>query len=322
MSVQKRKIEVPKYIDSYRKVSVKLMGNVSEISISDRLNKGATIRPITKENFVVLSTGELKEFVSHANNRTENRRNLEKTMRYLSDLINANITPENISRCRFLTLTYHENQRDAQKFYSDYKRFNQKLKRYIFKKFGLCYEYIFILEAQARGSFHAHIIQIFDSAPPFLDPFLISSMWEQGFVSIKALNGSVDNIGKYLCAYLSDLPADDVLPSIAPEATAERIKAAEIEGKQKRILKGARLALIPAGVRIYRCSRGIKRPVVFQTPYSDALEYLADTGFEKVSETAFELSDTESNFKSKYIKQTYKKIINPNRKRKEKQYNE
>lgn len=311
MSMQKKKIGVP-YINEHRMASIKLMGNISEISISDRLNSGATILPVSKDEFVQLSTGELREFTTHANNRTENRRNLEKTMRHLSDLINANVTPENIARCRFITLTYHENQRDPQRFYSDFKRFNQKFKRYI-NKLGLRYQYIFVLEAQARGALHSHIIYIFDSVPPFLDFSLIAAMWGQGFVSVKALNGDPDDVGRYLTAYLSDLPTEDN-PSLEVLDGNSGIKEVETDGKTKRIIKGARLNLIPAGTRIFRCSRDIKRPVISRVPYAEAREYLADTGYHKTYEYAFELSDLESDFKSTYVKQVFKKYINPTQK--------
>lgn len=308
------KIEVP-HIDKHRKASIKLMGNVSEISISDRLGSGATILPVSKDEFVQLSTGELREFTTHANNRTENRRNLEKTMRHLSDIINANVTPENIECCRFITLTYHENQRNPQRFYNDFKLFNQKFKRHI-NKLGLCYQYIFVLEAQARGALHSHIIYIFDSVPPFLDSSLIATMWGHGFISVKALSGNADNIGQYLTAYLSDLPAEDN-PSLEALTGSGNIKEVDVDGKKKRILKGARLALIPAGTRIFRYSRGIKRPLIIRAPYSETLEYLADMGYQKTYESAFELSDPESDFKSTCVKQVFKKYINPAQKRKE-----
>lgn len=312
MGLQKKKIVVP-HIDRQRTVSVKLMGNISEISISDRLNRGATIRPISGEAFIVLSTGEVKEFAAHADNRAENRRNLEKTMRNLSGLINTNVTPENIECCRFITLTYRENQRDPQQLYSDFKRFNQRFKRYV-KKLDLQYEYIFVLEAQARGALHAHCIYIFNSAPPFFDSSIITEIWGQGFVSIKSLTGNPDDIGKYLCSYLSDFPDDENPPL---EAVGGSIKEVNVNGKQKRIIKGGRLKLISAGTRIYRCSRGIKKPVIIQTPYAEALEHLADMGFEKVYESALELRDPESDFKSTCVKQVFKRYTNPTYNRKE-----
>ena len=313
MSIQKRKIGVPKHINGHRRVSVKLMGNVSEISISDRLNSGATILPLSKDEYVCVSTGELKQFSIHAADRTQNQRNLEKTMQHLSALITTNVRPDNIECCRFLTLTYADNQRDAKEVYRDFKCFNQRFRRYT-ARLGLSYEYISVLEAQERGALHLHIICIFNAPPPFFDPSRIADIWGKGFISIKALDGNIDDIGRYLVSYLADAPADTNLPL---ESVTGKIKEVEVDGKKKRIVKGARLALIPAGTRIYRYSKGIKKPVVIHTPYAEALEYLSDAGFEKVHESAFELRDSESDFKSTYVRQVFKKYINSTIKRKE-----
>ena len=57
---------MPEYIDSRQSVSVKYLGNKREISISERHSAGATIMPISKEEYVLLSTGEVKQFTNHA----------------------------------------------------------------------------------------------------------------------------------------------------------------------------------------------------------------------------------------------------------------
>lgn len=87
--IEKQKIEVPEYIDNRRPVSVKSMGNIKQITISDRQNIGATIKPISGKEYMIVATGEIKEITHHAHDRTENVRNLEKTMRNLRDLINT-----------------------------------------------------------------------------------------------------------------------------------------------------------------------------------------------------------------------------------------
>ena len=131
MATRKEKIECPKYIDNESIVTLKDLGNIKEISIFDRLNSGATIQPISKEEFVLLSTGEIKRFQNHATNRTENFRNLERSMKALQDLINANITPDNIHCCRFVTLTYKKNITTAELLYQNFKnlQFWMKFKR-------------------------------------------------------------------------------------------------------------------------------------------------------------------------------------------------
>ena len=300
MSAQKRKIDVPKYIDDKSFVTLKEMGNIREVSITNSKNSGATILPLSKDKYVLLSTGEVKNFENHATNRVENIRNLEKSMKALQDLINSNITPENIRKCRFITLTYKENTRNPDLLYQDFKNFNKRFKRYI-EKAENSYEYIVTVEAQGRGAFHLHCIYIFEETPPFIENSTLAEIWGKGYVSIKSLIGDIDNIGKYLTAYLSDLPVDDTGFDI------DIIKGKVKEADTKRYIKNARLILLPQGIRIYRYSKGIKKPVKTTTTYGEALTSLERDGYTKTNEYAVEIVDDMRNFKTKYIKQTYKK---------------
>ena len=303
MGTIKRKIDVPKHIDSQRLVSLKSMGNIKEIAISDSRNSGATIKPISKDKYILYSTGEVKRFEHHALDRTENIRNLQKTMHCLSDLINANVYPENVECCRFITFTYSENMQDSEQLYIDFRNFNKRFKRYM-EKLGHHYEYIITIEAQERGAFHLHGIFIFSKKAPFIENKMLADMWGLGFVSIKARDKNVDNIGKYLTSYLTDLPVDDT--DITPDLMGGDIK----EISNKRIIKGARLKLLPVGIRIYRYSRGIKKPKIKSISYGEALKELSDSGFSKVNEYAIEIEDIDRDFTSKYITQTFKKNIN------------
>lgn len=308
MSVVKKKVEVPEFIDPHKMVDVKLMGNITEISISDRQNSGATIIPISKEEYVIASTGEIKDFKNHATDRTGNLRNLEKTMRNLSDLINANVTPENAMRCRFLTLTYQENVREPERLYHDFKNFNKRLKR-LLEKQGYHYEYIYTVECQQRGSFHIHAILIFDRTAPFIENSVLNDLWGHGFVSVKAVSPNTDNIGAYLVSYLTDLPTEKDA-EIPPEIAGGRIKEVTTDGKSKRIIKKARLKLIPAGTKIYRYSRGIRKPTTVKLPYGDVIDQLESAGYRKTQEFAIEVSDIDRDFRNKFVKQIYKKHVN------------
>lgn len=308
MSIIKRKIDVPDKIDSHMIATLKAMGNIQEISITDSRNHGATIIPLSKDNFIVVSTGEVKQVHHHALDRTENLRNLEKTMHNLSDLINANITPDNVERCRFLTFTYRENMQNSEQLYNDFKNFNKRFKRYIAKQ-DYYYEYIVTVEAQERGAFHLHGIFIFNKKAPFIENKTLADMWGLGFVSIKSIDKNIDNIGKYLTAYLTDLPVKENT-SILSKIAGGEVKEILDNGKSKKIIKGARLKMLPVGIRIYRYSRGIKKPIVSKLTYGDAIDYVTKQGFTKVNEYAVEISDAERDFKSKYVKQTFKKHIN------------
>ena len=306
MSTIKRKIDVPE-IDSRQSISLKYLGNKREIVISERHSTGATIMPISKDEYVLLSSGEVRQFENHAANRAENIRNLEKTMRTLSELINANISPDNAECCRFITLTYRENMTDSERLYHDFRNFNKRFKRHM-EQLGHSYEYIVSVEAQGRGAFHLHCIFIFAKKAPYIENSLLAEMWGLGFVSVKAIDEHIDDIGKYLTAYLTDIAADDA--DFSAELAGGQVKEVDAGGKSKRIIKGARLKLIPAGMRIYRYSKGIRKPVVKKMAYGEALQELSDDGYSKVGEYALEIQDVERDFKTWYIKQTYKKHIN------------
>ena len=308
--IEKKKIEVPSYIDDRRPVILKSMGNIKQISISDRRNAGATIKPISSKEYMIVSTGEIKEVSHHARDRTENLRNLEKTMRNLRDIINTNVTQDNNRRVRFVTLTYRENMQDAQKLYTDFRDFNKRFKRYLQKQYCLTYEYIVCVEAQGRGAFHLHVIVIFSREPPFIENTILANIWRHGFVSIKMLDGNIDNIGAYLTAYLADLDIESGVP-LSNDLLKGEIRAVQTEqGESKHVIKGARLKLLPVGLNIYRCSRGIRKPLVEQKSYADALEEITDQGFEKVYESAVRIRDSERNFSSTYVSQIYKQHIN------------
>ena len=84
-------------------------------------------------------------------------------------------------------------------------------------------------------------------------------MWGFGFVSVKSVDKNIDNIGKYLTAYLTDLPIDKGT-NISKELVGGEVKELTSKDESKRIIKGARLKMLPVGIRIYRYSRGIKKP--------------------------------------------------------------
>ena len=309
--IEKKKIEIPEYIDALRPVSVKSMGNIKQITISDRQNTGATVKPISGEEYMIVSTGEIKAITHHAHDRTENVRNLEKTMRNLRDLINTNVTPYNIKQVRFLTLTYQENMQDAKKLYVDFRDFNKRFKRYIQKEYCLSYEYIVCVEAQGRGAFHLHMITIFSQPPPFIENAVLANIWRYGFVSIKALDSKIDNIGAYLTAYLSDLDIESGVPLTHDLLQGEIREVRAEQGENKHVIKGARLKLLPVGLNIYRCSRGINKPHVEKTSYADALEKITNEKYQKVYESAVRIRDIERGFSITYISHIYKQHINP-----------
>ena len=106
----------------------------------------------------------------------------------------------------------------------------------------------------------------------------MADIWRHGFVSIKALDSNIDNIGAYLTAYLSDLDIESGVP-LSHDLLQGEIREVQTEqAENKHVIKGARLKLLPVGLNIYRCSRGIKKPLVEKMSYGDALEEISSTG--------------------------------------------
>jgi hypothetical protein len=239
------------------RVKVKETGNITEIMYQTNGNNGIKIKKIDKDHYLDLETGEIKEF-KHMENRTDDLNNLRVSMGNLRDLINTNVTDPKC--CKWITLTYKENMMDQNKLHNDFKMFNT-----YFKRKGYRYEYIAVAEPQGRGAWHLHVLFIFDHVVEYIPNDLIASCWRQGFTVTKRVD-DVDNVGAYLTAYLGDIPLDefDKLQESGSDFSgmSHEIRECEIDGVKKKIVKGARLHLYPPGFNLYRCSRGIKRPVV------------------------------------------------------------
>ena len=186
-------------------VSVKEMGNVIEISYCQHKNFKQTIKKLDSENYIVLSTGELKE-VNHISSRADNKAQVSQSLKRLRDYINTNVI--DVNKCKWITLTYRENMTDSKRLYLDFKNFVKRFKY----KFGH-FEYIVACEPQARGAWHLHCIFIFDKVAPFIPNNEIADLWRQGFTKTSKLD-NIDNVGAYLTAYLGDMELDEFISSV------------------------------------------------------------------------------------------------------------
>ena len=188
----------------YQEVRVKEMGNVIEIMYSDKKNHKIFIKKISDTEYIDLRTGEVKQ-CNKIDNRAGNLNSVRQSLSRLRDLLNTNIT--DVSRCRWITLTYAENMTNSKRLYEDFKNFNKRM-RYALSKDGYKYEYIVCMEPQGRGAWHAHLVMIFEGQAPYIENKVMSSIWGHGFVKIKKLE-DVDNVGAYLTAYLGDMDISD-----------------------------------------------------------------------------------------------------------------
>lgn len=254
----------------WQMVRVKEMGNIIEVMYQEKRNNSNVIKKLNANEYIDIRTGEIKEFI-HIENRAQAINDVRKSLSRLRDYINTNVT--DISKCKWVTLTYKENMTDTKKLYDDFKRFNMKLRYYLSKQ-NYKYEYIVAMEPQGRGAWHAHILMIFDCKAPYIDNNdVMASIWGHGFTSTKDLDGSIDNLGAYLTAYLGDMELKEGIDTIGLNNIFDKhgkckYQVSEVEINEdgrnisKAFIKGLRMALYPPKFNIYRCSRGIKKPII------------------------------------------------------------
>ena len=288
MALEIKSLEEHSRPNSYDEVRVKEMGNVIELMYSERTNHQIFIKKISDSEYIDLRTGEVLE-CNRIENRAGNLNSVRQSLGRLRDLLNTNIT--DVSKCRWVTLTYAENMTDPKKLYEDFKKFNMRMR---YK--GYKYEYIVCMEPQGRGAWHAHLVMIFDDIAPYIPNDEMASIWGHGFTTTKKLE-DVDNVGAYLTAYLGDMDISEFKNLSEDEQNKMRvfgIKEVEVDGVSKSILKGARLHMYLPKFNLYRASRGIKKPIVSYENEIEAQKKVsaATLTFEKT----IELSDKDSQF--------------------------
>ena len=272
MEEQKIKIERidPATLTEFKPNYVKCIecGNITEFVCLSYSPAPFPVVKIDKDHYAMLDTGEVFEY-DHSENKSECYNSVRRTLARLRAIINANCVDEN--KMRWVTLTYAENMTDDKVLYDDFRKFTQRF-NYWCKKNGIDKpEYIAVAEPQGRGAWHMHVVWIFPNTAPFIaNNEVLEPFWGHGFTKIKSVHG-VDNIGAYFSAYLADMPLEDFKKAeiggkypikYIDMSEGEETKQEGTEDKRKAFVKGARLTLYPAGMNIYRCSRGILQPTV------------------------------------------------------------
>lgn len=238
-------------------VTVKLCGNVIEVRHCAHGPPEMVIQKLNEDEYLNLRTGAVEQF-HHTANRAENITSVSQSLRNLRDIINANLTDPEMAL--WVTLTYKENMKDTQRLYEDFHAFIKRFRRYLKREGHPPAEYIAAAEPQGRGAWHLHCLFLFSGKAPFIPNSDMARIWGHGFTKTKSLKG-VDNPGLYLTAYLGDMELTEAVN--AGHFKAGRL--GESKDKSKAVIKGARLHLYPSGFNLYRCSRGVKRPEVWQT---------------------------------------------------------
>lgn len=206
-------------------------------------------------------------------------------MKDLRRLIGANFVSNSINRKDqlWITLTYKEDVNAANKnssdiVYKDFKSFIRKLRR----RYNPTIEYISVLEPQASGRWHLHVLlKTLDHSQLYIPNSSVEKLWGKGFTSTKRLKNS-DNVSAYVMAYVSNIEID--------------LKSSnESNPHSKKVIKGGRLSFYPKGVRIYRRSKKLINPNVKKGQKQQILS----------SKSRQELSDPKvyiRDFKNKYGK--------------------
>lgn len=286
-----------------RQVRLKECGNIVEIMASESRSQGGYITKLNADEYVDNRTGEIFEF-KHNENRANDLSNVAKSLQQGRDILNTNIT--DVSKCRWLTLTYADNMTDGKKLYTDFDNFNRRAR----EKWGH-YEYITCAEPQGRGAWHLHCVLIFPNKAPFMANKDVADCWKQGFVTIKKLD-DVDNVGAYLTAYLGDMEMPDKMDEkMFRSSQIKEVELTDENGKKltKKYIKGARLSMYPSGFHIFRWSKGIKKPNVTMTNYAEAKEKV--NGGTLTYSKGVMLFDEASDFSNTLLYEYYNTIRKP-----------
>lgn len=258
--------------NSYASSKVTEMGNVTEVLTMRSVPSGSPCKKFNKDYYVDTRTGEAFLY-KHYESRGDGLESIRQTLCKIRALVNSNCYAAD--RVRWVTLTYrqqnHEPMTDTKRLYTDYFKFWKRFLYWCSSNSIGKPEYISVQEPQGSGAWHVHAFFIWDSKAPFIPNRVLSDLWRQGFVTIKALH-DCDNIGAYFSAYLADMPLDDVSQlsrtdreralSVTGEVNEKEFEDESGKTQIKKFVKGARLCMYPPGMNIVRYSKGVKKPVI------------------------------------------------------------
>lgn len=283
-------------------VTVTQMHHLTEIQFTEKTNTRATVKRLNNNEFLVISTGEIKEF-ERTDKRSDSSQGIRKSTKALRYLINANFTGAN-NEC-FVTLTFAPDASGWRPMLGDgcyITKMFKRLSRRLTKRYGH-FEFIKVNEPHADGHAHLHILMRFDD----LDRISISNsdmerLWSCGFVQIESLD-DVDNIGAYLSSYVTNIEvnAETLAKFSTHDFLGEKIGDCVVTDSRtgKKYIKGGRLHFYPTGAQLYNKSKGIKMPSRRRMKYKDAKKivgsanptFARDSHFERdgfTNETRFE----------------------------------
>lgn len=237
-------------ITSADSVTVCITNHIIDVTVKRKQNTVGLrdIVKVDKDHYMIISTGEIKEY-SHSKNQSNkisnNRRKcMNKKFSYLRQFINTNFKGEDCER--HITLTYGNPTKEMAKAKSDFKKF---WKRFVYRYGDM--EYIAVFEPHKSGAWHIHVLVKNKSGKTLnLSKKEVEQIWKNGFVKITRLNH--DDIGGYFRNLLGQ---------------------EDISDKKK---KSARLDYYPLHAKIYTSSKGMSEPSLLHTDEEGVKEIVGD----------------------------------------------
>lgn len=226
--------------------------------------------------------------------------------------------------------------------YADFDKFIKRLKYFMAQEYGevreivqrkkgdktkyklsvknkSAFEYVKVLEPQGRGAWHIHMLLKF----PHLKNVYISNedyarLWSHGFVDVKRID-KTDNLGAYLCAYLTDIPIDvpesewndheqDYYESILSQRGSKLVAQTKSD-ESKAVIKGGRLHMYPSGMNIFSKSKGIQYPERRLMKYKRVREQLGFKDENLTLRKSVQINDLEHDFENVVIIEQYNKRV-------------
>lgn len=269
-------------------VKVKQVLDTVEIFKTTNCNHLPIVKKIGKNLHINTRTGEIIQ--DKPANQTLKDYWIKVTNNNLADLIKNNLF--DIKKVLLLTLTYSNKQSDYKKIAEDYKRFIKKLRQEV-TLYGRI-EYIYVLELyDDLVNYHLHAILFFNETifNVFIDKELIYKLWGHGDISV-----GQPTKNNQVVSYL----------------TAHKVKTITKDNRHMHE-KALRQEHLPTGFRYYRYSKGIKKPTIFTDTYKNAVEFLANNGFDYKKQQLYPSSLKSLNGNTLYYcKQYFQKHYNGN----------
>lgn len=131
--------------------------------------------------------------------RANREKVLQRARRDIRRLVNCNIHENS----KFITLTFADNITDLKQANYEWKKFKQRLET----KIGYKLQYLVVIEFQKRGAIHYHCVMF---NLPYIQNNKLREIWGNGYVKVNRID-NVDNVGAYVCKYMTKDNDDDRL---------------------------------------------------------------------------------------------------------------